>query len=171
MLLLTVLSRQKTVFLMSSFEVCLSVTMYLYSKQGLIFWWLWLMDSSCLCYVHWHIWFCTLICNPRIFLCLSVTQTWKYCLWLVMSLLTRNATKRWSSGFLSSNTLQDFGERIITTVNSQLSRLMKGRRCMNNWRTWIIQNILFGALVCNGHLFFVNYLDFFSWQYEFSWRM
>jgi hypothetical protein len=30
------------------------------------------------------------------------------------------------------------------TVNLQLSGLIKGRRCMNNKKTWIIQNILFG---------------------------
>jgi hypothetical protein len=29
------------------------------------------------------------------------------------------------------------------TGNLQLSGLMKGRRCMNNKKTWIIQNILY----------------------------
>jgi hypothetical protein len=45
-------------------------------------------------------------------------------------------------------------------INSQLTRLMKGRRCMNNKKTLTIQNILFGALTKHHKLFYVNDIYF-----------
>jgi hypothetical protein len=43
------------------------------------------------------------------------------------------------------------------TVNSQLSRLMKGRRHMNNKKTRIIQNILYGAFKKHHKLLYIFY--------------
>jgi hypothetical protein len=42
------------------------------------------------------------------------------------------------------------------TMNSKLSRLMKGKRCMDNQKTWIIQNILFGVFTAPHKLLYIS---------------
>jgi hypothetical protein len=76
------------------------------------------------------------------------------------------------------------------TVNSWLSRLIKGRRRTNNNKTWIVQNISSGAFTKHHNYFtffkqltlilrnsvqwwllvFVNYLDS-SRLYVLSWQL